>query len=77
VLREAVGDQPEVVLAYGAFIQAIIDFLIIAFCIFLAVKAINKLSRKKEEAPEEPAAPAGPTQEELLTQIRDLLEKKN
>jgi large conductance mechanosensitive channel len=57
-------------------VQSIVDFLIIAFCIFLAIKGINKLSRKKEEEPEAPAAPAGPTQEELLTQIRDLLEKK-
>ena len=59
-------------LKYGAFIQNIIDFLIIAFCIFLMVKAMNKLMPKKEE----PAAPAGPTQEELLTEIRDLLKKK-
>ena len=60
------------VLKYGAFIQNIIDFLIIAFCIFLMVKAMNKIMPKKEE----PAAPAGPTQEELLTEIRDLLKKK-
>ena len=60
---------------YGAFIQNIIDFLIIALCIFLMIKAMNKLNRKKEE-PEAPAAPAGPTQEELLTQIRDLLKQK-
>ncbi len=60
------------VLKYGAFIQNIIDFLIIAFCIFLMIKAMNKIMPKKEE----PAAPAGPTQEELLTDIRDLLKKK-
>ena len=59
-------------LKYGAFIQNIIDFLIIAFCIFLMVKAMNKLMPKKEE----PEAPAGPTQEELLTDIRDLLKKQ-
>ncbi len=59
-------------LKYGAFIQNIIDFLIIAFCIFLMIKAMNKLMPKKEE----PAAPAGPTQEELLTEIRDLLKTK-
>jgi large conductance mechanosensitive channel len=75
-LKEAVGDTPAVLLSWGAFVQAIIDFLIIAFCIFMAVKAINKLNRKKEEPAEEPAAPAGPTTEELLTQIRDLLDKK-
>ena len=58
---------------YGAFIQNIIDFLIIAFCIFLMIKAMNKLAPKKEEEPE---APAGPTQEELLGEIRDLLKEK-
>ncbi|MBQ6062016.1 MAG: large-conductance mechanosensitive channel protein MscL [Prevotella sp.] len=59
-------------LMYGQFIQNVIDFLIIAFCIFLMIKAMNKLMPKKEE----PAAPAGPTQEELLAEIRDLLKKK-
>ena len=62
-------------LAYGQFIQNIIDFLIVAFCIFLMIKGMNKLNRKKEE-PEQPAAPAGPTQEELLAEIRDLLKKQ-
>ena len=57
---------------YGAFIQNSIDFLIIAFCIFLMIKAMNKLMPKKEE----PEEPAGPTQEELLTDIRDLLKEK-
>ena len=61
------------VLAYGQFIQNIIDFIIIAFCIFLMIKGMNKL---KKEEPAEPAAPAGPTQEELLTEIRDLLKNK-
>ena len=61
------------VLAYGQFIQNIFDFIIIAFCIFLMIKAMNKL---KKEKPAEPAAPAGPTQEELLAEIRDLLKKK-
>lgn len=61
------------VLKYGAFIQNIIDFLIIAFCIFLMIKGMNKLMSKKEEAP---APPAGPTQEELLAEIRDLLKNK-
>ena len=62
-------------LAYGQFIQNIIDFVIVAFCIFLMIKGMNKLNRKKEE-PEAPAAPAGPTQEELLAEIRDLLKQK-
>ena len=61
------------VLAYGQFIQNIIDFIIIAFCIFLMIKGMNKL---KKEEPAEPAAPAGPTQEELLAEIRDLLKNK-
>ena len=61
------------VFAYGQFIQNIIDFLIIAFCVFLMIKGINKL---KKEEPAEPAAPAGPTQEELLAEIRDLLKNK-
>ena len=65
------------VFAYGQFIQNIIDFLIVALWIFLMIKGMNKLSRKKEEpAPAEPEAPKGPTQEELLAEIRDLLKKK-
>ena len=63
------------VFAYGQFIQNIVDFLIVAFCIFLMLKGINKMNRKKEESAE-PAAPAGPTQEELLAEIRDLLKNK-
>ena len=61
------------VLAYGQFIQNIIDFIIIAFCIFLMIKGMNKLKKEEEPAPE---APAGPTQEELLAEIRDLLKKQ-
>ena len=63
------------VFAYGAFIQNIVDFLIVAFCIFMMIKGMNKLNRKKEEAPA-PEEPKGPTQEELLSEIRDLLKKK-
>lgn len=55
----------------GKFIAAIISFLVIAFVLFIVIKAINKMRKTKEV----PAAPAGPTQEELLTQIRDLLKK--
>lgn len=62
---------------YGNFIQTLIDFLIISFCVFLLVKGINKLT-KKEEKPAEPAAPPAPSNEEkLLTEIRDLLKEKN
>lgn len=57
---------------YGKFLAAIISFLVIAFVIFLLVKGLNGMKKKEAEAP---AAPAGPSQEELLTQIRDLLKK--
>ena len=63
---------PEVAITWGAFVQAIVDFLIVAFCIFIAIKFVNQLKHK----PEPEAAPAGPTQEELLTEIRDLLKKE-
>ncbi len=63
------------VFAYGQFVQNIIDFLIVAFCIFMMLKGINKLNRKKEE-PSAPEEPKGPTQEELLAEIRDLLKKQ-
>ena len=58
---------------YGTFIQNIVDFIIIAFCIFMFIKAINKVSKKKEEEPEAPAEPSN--EEKLLTEIRDLLKK--
>jgi len=61
-----------VTINYGNFVQTIIDFIIIGFCIFMVLKAYEKSQKKKEEAP---AAPAGPTQEELLAEIRDLLKK--
>lgn len=63
-------------IAYGNFIQTCIDFLIIALCVFLLVKGINKLAKQKEEPAEEPK-PAEPSKEELLlTEIRDLLKEK-
>lgn len=62
---------------YGNFIQTALDFIIVAFCIFMLLKGVMKLTKKKEEeAAAEPAAPAGPTQEELLSEIRDLLKEK-
>jgi large conductance mechanosensitive channel len=70
-LKAAEGETPAVLLAYGKFIQTIIDFTIIAFAIFIGIKAINKLKREEEAAP---AAPPAPTKDqELLTEIRDLL----
>ncbi|QHS61344.1 large conductance mechanosensitive channel protein MscL [Chitinophaga agri] len=64
------------VLAYGAFIQTIIEFILIAFCIFLVVKFINTMRKKKEEAPAPAAPPAPTTQEKLLMEIRDALKNK-
>lgn len=65
------------VLSYGLFIQSVIEFVIIAFCIFLLVKGINALGKKKDVAPAVPAAPPEPTpQEKLLMEIRDELKKK-
>ncbi|WP_251982130.1 large-conductance mechanosensitive channel protein MscL [Escherichia coli] len=60
-LRDAQGDIPAVVMHYGVFIQNVFDFLIVAFAIFMAIKLINKLNRKKEE----PAAAPAPTKEEV------------
>ncbi|MGC1486453.1 MAG: large conductance mechanosensitive channel protein MscL [Albidovulum sp.] len=60
------------VFAYGRFIMAIINFLIIAFVVFMLVKAVNKTKKAEEPAPE---APKGPTAEELLAEIRDALKK--
>jgi large conductance mechanosensitive channel len=72
-LQEASGEVAAVTLNYGAFVQTVVDFIIIAFAIFMVVKAMNKM-KKKEEA--KPAAPPEPSAEEtLLTQIRDLLKK--
>ena len=77
-LKAAEGNAPAVVLAYGKFIQAVFDFIIIAFTIMMAVKGVNALKRA-EPAPEPaPAAAPEPTAEEkLLTEIRDLLRKQN
>ncbi len=82
--QEVVGVKlQEVTINYGAFIQTIIDFLIIAFCVFLLVKTINNLAAKaKKKAEKEakeatPPAPPAPSKEEiLLTEIRDLLKNK-
>lgn len=84
VITQQVADQltaagetvnPEVYLTWGVFVQSIVDFLIIALCIFMAIRFMNKLKNATKKAEEEaPAAPAEPTKEEvLLTEIRDLL----
>ena len=73
VLKEASGDVAAVTLNYGSFIQTVVDFLIIAFAIFMVVKAMNNMKKKEEAAP---AAPPKPSNEEvLLTEIRDALRK--
>ncbi len=71
-LKAAAGSEPAVALKYGAFLSTIIDFLIVAFAIFLVVRGLNTLKRKKEEAP---AAPP-PVQEMILRDIRDILRSK-
>jgi len=65
-LKAAQGDAPAVVLAYGKFIQTCLDFLIVAFAIFMGVKAINRLKREEAATPEAPPAPT--PQEVLLTE---------
>ncbi|MEO8933342.1 MAG: large conductance mechanosensitive channel protein MscL [Xanthomarina sp.] len=68
---EAVG---EVAVLYGDFMTNMIDFIIVAFVMFMLIKGINRM--KKKEEPVAPAAPAGPTDNDLLLQIRDLLKKQ-
>ena len=82
VLKDAVMDAgevvtPEVAVNFGSLISVILDFVIVAFAMFLVVKGMNKLTalKKKEEEPA-PEEPAGPTTEELLGEIRDLLKNK-
>ena len=74
VIKEAVGDVAAVTINYGVFIQTVLDFTIIAFAIFMAIKAMNSLKKEKEETPEEPPAPS--KEETLLTEIRDILQQK-
>ena len=83
VLKDAVKEAgeivtPEVAVNFGNLISVIVDFIIVAFAMFLVVKAMNKLSalKKQEEEAPAPEEPAGPTTEELLGEIRDLLKNK-
>lgn len=82
VMKDGVADEAgkvtgEVAILYGDFLTNVIDFIIVAFVMFMVVKGVNKLNdlNKKEEEPA-PEEPKGPTQEELLSEIRDLLSKK-
>lgn len=70
-LQQATGDSAAVLMKYGVFVQTVVDFTIIAFAIFLVVKAMNSVKKKEEEAPAEPPKPSA--QEVLLTEIRDAL----
>jgi len=73
VMKAATDTAPAVTWNYGSFIQVLIDFLILAFVIFMLIKAINAAKKKEEAAP---AAPPAPTKDQvLLTEIRDLLKK--
>ena len=73
-LKAAAGSEPAVTLKYGLMINTVIDFLIVVFAIFLVVKGMNALKRKKEEAPASPPPPS--IEERLLRDIRDILRSK-
>ncbi|MGY6588287.1 MAG: large-conductance mechanosensitive channel protein MscL [Wenzhouxiangella sp.] len=73
-LKAAEEGADAVLLRYGAFINTTINFLIIAFAIFMVIKAMNRMKRKEEAAPEAPKPP--PAEQVLLTEIRDLLKKQ-
>ncbi|MCB0404237.1 MAG: large-conductance mechanosensitive channel protein MscL [Bdellovibrionales bacterium] len=74
ILRDPVGNAAAVTLNYGAFVQTVFDFLIVAFSVFMVIKVMNQLKRKEEAAPAAPAAP--PREQVLLEEIRDLLKAK-
>ena len=79
IVKEGVADAAgavsgEVAVLYGDFLTNVIDFIIVAFVMFMIVKGINKMKKKEEAAPA--PAPSGPSQEDLLAEIRDLLAKK-
>jgi large conductance mechanosensitive channel len=75
ILRPSSGETAEIAVTYGAFIQVVIDFLIVAFVIFLVIKAVNKVKKKEAAAPPTPKEPSG--EEVLLAEIRDLLKTRN
>ncbi|MFO7575640.1 MAG: large-conductance mechanosensitive channel protein MscL [Bacteroidales bacterium] len=76
VLQKATPDVAEVSINYGMFLQTAIDFIIVAFLIFLLIKGINRLRRKEEAAPEPPAVPVPSKEEVLLSEIRDILKAR-
>ncbi len=76
-IKDAAEGAPAVTLNYGNFIQATVDFTIIAFAVFVLVKAINSLKKSEVKAPEPAVEPAPSKEELLLTEIRDLLKQKS
>ena len=72
-LKDAAEGAEAVTLNYGAFLQTVFDFLIVALAIFIAIKAMNSMKKKEEDKPEAPPEPSA--EEKLLTEIRDLLKK--
>jgi len=75
VITPGTEEVAEAAIRYGAFIQNVVNFLLVAFVIFMMIRLINKFRRKKEEVPKAPPAPS--KEEVLLTEIRDLLKEKN
>tara|TARA_B100000609_G_C17222741_1_gene441657 strand:+ start:15963 stop:16361 length:399 start_codon:yes stop_codon:yes gene_type:complete len=75
VLKPAMGEAAEVAIGYGAFIQEVVNFLIVAWAVFFMVRAMNRLNKKNEEAPAPAAPPAPPEDIVLLREIRDALKK--
>ncbi|NLJ74432.1 MAG: large-conductance mechanosensitive channel protein MscL [Firmicutes bacterium] len=75
VLRPATLTNAELALRYGQFLQNALDFLVISFSIFMVLRVVNKMHKKEEEKPEPPAPPAPSKEEQLLTEIRDLLKQ--
>ena len=73
-IQEATAEAEAVTIKYGAFLQTVFDFIIIAFAIFMAIKVMNSLKKQEEEAPAAPPKPS--TEEKLLTEIRDLLKQQ-
>jgi large conductance mechanosensitive channel len=74
VIQEATADNPAVTINWGSTAQTILNFIIVAFAIFMVVKGMNKMKKKEEAKPEEPAKPSN--EEVLLTEIRDALKNK-
>lgn len=74
---EMAKEAGAVTISYGAFINTVVSFLIVAFCVFLLIRSINKMKRAEEEAPAPAAPPEPSTEEKLLAEIRDLLRTRS